>query len=84
MNLSADAFLEAGLSIIGWKKERSSAAIGIRFAALFGVNPLLCSLVWRRIYRARHGTMPRATPKHLLWALMFLKTYETEALLLPK
>lgn len=78
MNLAADVFLEAALSIIGWAKERSSAAIGIRFAAFFGAHPLLCSLVWRRIYQAKQGSMPRAAPKHLLWALMFLKTYETE------
>jgi hypothetical protein len=81
MNLAADVFLEAALSITSWEKERSSTAIGIRFAALFGAQPLLCSLVWRRIYEAKQGSMPRASPKHLLWALMFLKTYETEAVI---
>jgi hypothetical protein len=46
------------------------------FAHHFGVPPIVCSDVWRK------ATFPIGVlPVHLLWALMFLKTYLTETIL---
>ena len=46
-----------------------------RFRALFGTSPFICSIVWERLA----GRRPRgAKPVHLLWALQFLKRYDTE------
>ncbi len=46
-----------------------------RFKALFGSTPQLCSLLWSLLADLHPlGGFPR----HLLWALMFLKLYSTE------
>jgi hypothetical protein len=38
--------------------------------------------LWKRILQKNRGSMPRgASPKHLLWALHFLKDYGMEAVL---
>ena len=50
------------------------------FKAVFGVSPLLCSVVWN--YMDDDEKLPRrAQPKHLLWTLMFLKLYNSENVL---
>ena len=47
-----------------------------RFRSLFGVSPSVCSLLWSLLA----GSRPRGTqPKQLLWALMLLNVYSTEA-----
>ena len=46
-----------------------------RFRGLFGVTPHICSLVWTLL---RDKAPCRASPKFLLWALLFLKVYATE------
>ena len=43
------------------------------FRSLFGCHPQLCVDIWK-LCAWKQGT----TPKHLLWALLFLKTYGTE------
>ena len=49
-----------------------------RFRALFGVSPVLCSLVWNKFSKM----LPvRGQPQHLLWSLLQLKVYSTEAVL---
>ena len=46
------------------------------FRALFGICPDVVADLWRQ------AQFPsKAEPKHLLWALMFLKTYATEPML---
>lgn len=46
-----------------------------RFHALFGISPAMCCLVWTKLAdQLQKGTQPM----HLLWGLLFLKTYATE------
>jgi len=48
-----------------------------RFHAFFGTTPFICSLLWALIQP--RTCMPRGyEPKHLMWALLFLKVYATE------
>ena len=47
-----------------------------RFRQLHGVPPSICCTLWRRIWPQ---LSPFTKPKHLLWALRFLKSYNTEA-----
>jgi len=48
-----------------------------RFRAMFGVPSTICPLLWHQMHL--RGTLPKkGQPKHLLWALMFLKLYEVE------
>lgn len=51
-----------------------------RYHAFFGASPYVCSLLWA--YLASSGSLDSAcVPKHLLWCLLFLKTYATEHVL---
>lgn len=46
------------------------------FRAMFGIGTVVCANLWRAC--AWHG---KVKPIHLLWGLMFLKTYATQAVL---
>ena len=53
-----------------------------RFRAHFGCSPDVCSDIWEKISRSTPGlSREGAMPKHLLWALNFLKSYDTEDIL---
>jgi hypothetical protein len=45
--------------------------------ALFGCSPLICDTIWGTLQK-QILVPPRTEPVHLLWALLFLKTYGTE------
>jgi hypothetical protein len=76
MKLSKGVFLELGLEIM---QQSCRAETWRRYRSKFGVSPLMCLAVWRKIVKARGQKGMRGTqPKHLLWALMWLKTYQTE------
>lgn len=45
-----------------------------KFRALFAVSNNTCNIVWGKI----HDSYRYLQPKHLLWALLFLKCYATE------
>ena len=79
MTVTADAFLVAATNIIGRSVQGKSLSHESRerhFWALFGVGPCACSDLWRLCEFSQE-----TKPKHLLWALLFLKTYATEAVL---
>lgn len=47
------------------------------FRAFFGTTVQICAILWNELND--HSLLPtRAQHKHLLWALMFLKIYGTE------
>ena len=51
-----------------------------RFRSIFGCSSKICSILWE--FLAMHGsitTKKGSSPKHLLWALLFLKLYSTES-----
>lgn len=50
-----------------------------RFKEYFGCSPFLCSVIWSML--AGYWLIGGAPePSHLLWALLFLKQYSTEAI----
>ena len=57
-----------------------------RYKQTFGLSPFLTSVLWYRLVTAAEDTessysLPLSTqPKHLLWALLFLRIYATEAI----
>jgi len=51
------------------------------FRAHFGVSPSTCALLWKAIVGNRYILPPKATPQHLLWALLYLKLYDTDEVL---
>ena len=72
----ADVFWSLGI-VIAQHSTDSSSTVGMRrFRALFGATPTVCASLWN----PAHDTRPEGTsPVHLLWMLLFLKCYGTEA-----
>ena len=54
----------------------------IRFNSTFGTTPEVCALLWNLTCRDIEES--GAKPKHLLWALCFLREYGTEVQLAMK
>lgn len=80
---SPTAFLVLGDMMLSAKTVEThgdDSSAGRRFRSSFGVSHEVCSHVWE--YMDVHNTKPRkALPMHLLWCLMYFKTYETEVFL---
>lgn len=57
-------------------KHSNQSHLGLRrFKGLFGLSPNICEIVWEKI----KNQLPNSfEPSHLLWALLFLKCYNTE------
>lgn len=77
-------FLYLGFQI--WNKEeqygrRCFATEYRHFRAHFGVSPSTCALVWKAVSQNRYILPPKATPQHLLWALLYLKLYDADEVL---
>jgi hypothetical protein len=85
MEINAEYFLNIGAFMIRPRQSvyEPSRQLDARFNSIFGVNPFLCARVWRLMLQ-RHPLRRGAKPIHLLWVLMFLKSYETEASLSMK
>ena len=62
-----DFTLQAG----AWK-------MGKAFQDAFGISPRMCCVVWDRCHL---GQVDSILPKHLLWALCFLKVYAMQRVL---
>ena len=56
------------------RSDRSHAIANRRFISHFGTTPTVASLCWQLIPNHPRGSHP----KHLLWALLFLKLYRSE------
>lgn len=61
-------------SIAGKRLNPSSNEDMALFRSLFGVSPRVCLNLWHQ----HINLPPKAKPKHLLWALLYLKVYGTE------
>jgi hypothetical protein len=59
----------------------AAAVESMRFRAMFGTRAEICSLLWDMIEPSDFTMGKGAKSCHLLWALMFLKLYATEATL---
>lgn len=72
MRFSPLIFRKCGAEIGGYGNCGSQVARR-RHQSLFGINPLKCSILWDM------AIIPEgARPKHLLWALLFARTYLPE------
>jgi hypothetical protein len=50
------------------------------FKASFGISPYICAGIWNAFVDTQ--SLPQgAEPKHMLWALLFLKVYASENVL---
>jgi hypothetical protein len=73
-------FERLGAVIMG-RAESGSATFGRTFLDFFGVDHAVCAEAWRRceINPDTHEEDKDCEPKHLLWGLLWLKSYATEA-----
>ncbi len=81
MQNDSDFFLQLGLSLVlGGGRQHSQSQATKQFHSLYGASPFVCSLLWGMI--VGFGELdPYCHPKHLMWTLLFLKTYLPETIL---
>jgi hypothetical protein len=78
---------ETGSKYVSVGSRRGAAAGGVatrteedRFRAKFGTSPAICAALWHKL-EPETTMLKGARPMHLLWALMLMKIYATEAVL---
>lgn len=68
---------QVGAGIMGGRQPGSGKKYEERWRSHFGASPLVCSDVWHRLDPT---SLPAGSKvDHLLWALLLLKTYQTES-----
>lgn len=80
--LTAQEFWRLGASIIGKATTGSEDALRRFFLEFFGVNEAVCALVWHKLginEESNEEDCKGCEPCHLLWGLLWLKDYSTEA-----
>jgi hypothetical protein len=81
--LSPLQFNALGQHIAKYRPSPSARVSRERFVAFFGIEAYLCSIVWKDILE-NGATLPlksKPKPEHFLWALLFLRRYDTEPIL---
>ena len=69
--------LEDEFSLIGQDMMGRSGFVDRRFRSFFGTTPGICAHLWEML--TPEVTLPNGARKcHLLWALLFLKQYNTD------
>ena len=78
--MDASSFLKLGLSLFSEaaRSDRSHATQNQHFKVLCGFHPTVCTIVWGEL-KWSMLVKDACKLKHLLWALIFLKTYTTES-----
>lgn len=76
-------FEDLSLIIMGKEeRQRFGKQLCREFLSFFGTTRQICSILWSMIQKKNNHDLPRgAAPKHLLWALLFMKTYANETIL---
>lgn len=70
-----EIFASLGNDVLRKTNQRSNSVSDRRFRGLFGTTPLVCARLWELVLE---NVPPAGRPKHLLWALLFLKVYAIE------
>ena len=74
-------FIKLGASLWLSKSAASLLSLKRRFAGMFGCLPHICAIMFEYLRQMNEIQWPLSLgiePKHLLWALLFLKRYNTE------
>ena len=76
-SLLVQRFDEIGLRFMNRKPGGSGKTLEARWRSHFGASSLICADVWEML---EPPSLPAGSKlEHLLWALLLLKTYQTEA-----
>ena len=78
--MDASSFLKLGMCLFSEaaQSDRSYVTQNQHFKVICGVHPTVCMIVWGEL-KWSMLVKDACKPKHLLWALIFLKTYATES-----
>ena len=74
IEFSADDFLQLGLNIIN-RSIKSNVVARERFQANYGTEAVVVADVWLRLMNSNWRETTCIKPTHLLWSLMFIKSY---------
>ena len=78
-SLDPNPFERAGLEIMGRAKKKSGIKAERRWRSLFGATPIVCARIWELADPSNNPQFPgNVHRKHLMWALIFLRDYQTE------
>jgi hypothetical protein len=80
MNILSRYFYDLGFLIIkgeNCRGQKSNSTNHRSFRSFFGVSADVCAELWKLLHPVN---VNGASPKHLLWALFFLKVYPTESI----
>lgn len=77
MELNDNEFLLLGLNILG-RVLKSEKVARDRFRSNFGTEPVVAADLWMRLQSSIWRERKSCKPHHLLWCLMFLKSYDKE------
>ena len=69
-------FESLGRQLAGYSRSTSARIRHERFNACYGVNSIIVSVVWSMLIDNQFCS-PSPNPVHILWALLFLKLYDT-------
>ena len=83
-NPTAADFFRVGNELIGAKREHRTAVAVERFKAFFKVHPRRCAEIFALIRNKMPQSRRNMHPKHLLWTLHFMLTYDIERRIAPK
>ena len=91
MIISPSAFLFLGLEVVRGKhnnqpprRTERKAKEELIFRSSYGVSCDICSHVWEHLFlkgKLKGKKQQKAKPTHLLWCLMFFKTYDNDIFL---
>lgn len=69
-------FLHLGMGLMGIKYQKSNQSRNeLRFVALFGTKPNICSIVWNMLQKKYNKNVNNPKAVHLLWTFRFMKSY---------
>ena len=75
-----DCILDAGRLIICGGKQLATMTEDQLFRQFFGCGTIVALSLWN-LLKAENQSVPAASIEHMMWALLFLKTYSKESVL---
>lgn len=86
MIISPNAFLELGSTLVAkgnaLKRHEGKKKLEQKFRGSFGVSSDVASQLWEYLFKFAAINKKKTMPKHMLWALLFMKSYATENILM--
>lgn len=83
LEFSSEGFLQLGLNLVN-QGVKSDAVARERFQAIYGTEAVVVADVWLKLMNSEWREKNSIKPTHLLWSLMFIKSYGKQREMAPK